>query len=65
MEKYLENSRHTFIDYISAGCQLNLMVAIDYTGMHGCATASCPCSIPIHLFVTARFLFFTVNVYAL
>lgn len=35
VEKYLENSRHTFIDYISAGCQLNLMVAIDYTASNG------------------------------
>lgn len=49
VEKYLENNRHTFIDYISAGCQLNLMVAIDYTGVHRCAIASWPCSIPISL----------------
>uniref|UniRef100_A0ACD5YZ81 Uncharacterized protein n=1 Tax=Avena sativa TaxID=4498 RepID=A0ACD5YZ81_AVESA len=35
VEKYHENNRHTFLDYISAGCQLNLMVAIDYTASNG------------------------------
>ncbi|KAM0879028.1 hypothetical protein ACQ4PT_034487 [Festuca glaucescens] len=35
VEKYLENNRHTFLDYISAGCQMNLMVAIDYTASNG------------------------------
>ncbi|KQJ99632.1 protein BONZAI 1 [Brachypodium distachyon] len=35
VEKYFENNRHTFLDYISAGCQLNLMVAIDYTASNG------------------------------
>lgn len=33
MEKYLENNRQTFLDYISAGCQLNFMVAVDFTGV--------------------------------
>ncbi|KAF8693249.1 hypothetical protein HU200_038631 [Digitaria exilis] len=31
VEKYVENNRHTFLDYISAGCQLNFMVGIDFT----------------------------------
>lgn len=33
VEKYLENNRQTFLDYISAGCQLNFMVAVDFTGV--------------------------------
>jgi hypothetical protein len=26
---------HSFLDYISAGCEINLMVAIDFTGSNG------------------------------
>lgn len=33
VEKYVESNRHTFLDYISAGCQLNFMVAVDFTGI--------------------------------
>jgi hypothetical protein len=33
VEKYVESNRHTFLDYISAGCQLNFMVGVDFTGM--------------------------------
>uniref|UniRef100_A0A0E0NFM2 C2 domain-containing protein n=1 Tax=Oryza rufipogon TaxID=4529 RepID=A0A0E0NFM2_ORYRU len=35
VEKYLENNRQTFLDYISAGCQLNFMVAVDFTASNG------------------------------
>ncbi|GJN21166.1 hypothetical protein PR202_gb08620 [Eleusine coracana subsp. coracana] len=35
VEKYVESNRHTFLDYISAGCQLNFMVAIDFTASNG------------------------------
>uniref|UniRef100_A0A0E0K0E7 VWFA domain-containing protein n=1 Tax=Oryza punctata TaxID=4537 RepID=A0A0E0K0E7_ORYPU len=35
VEKYLENNRQTFLDYISSGCQLNFMVAIDFTASNG------------------------------
>nr|CAB3449890.1 unnamed protein product [Digitaria exilis] len=35
VEKYVENNRHTFLDYISAGCQLNFMVGIDFTASNG------------------------------
>lgn len=33
VEKYVESNRHTFLDYISAGCQLNFMVGVDFTGI--------------------------------
>jgi len=33
VEKYVESNRHTFLDYISVGCQLNFMVGVDFTGM--------------------------------
>jgi hypothetical protein len=33
VEKYVESNWHTFLDYISAGCQLNFMVGVDFTGM--------------------------------
>ncbi|KAL6634458.1 hypothetical protein ACP70R_027129 [Stipagrostis hirtigluma subsp. patula] len=35
VEKYVECNRHTFLDYISGGCQLNFMVAVDYTASNG------------------------------
>ncbi|TVU29933.1 hypothetical protein EJB05_21529, partial [Eragrostis curvula] len=35
VEKYVESNRHTFLDYISAGCLLNFMVAVDFTASNG------------------------------
>nr|CAB3446716.1 unnamed protein product [Digitaria exilis] len=35
VEKYVESNRHTFLDYISAGCQLNFMVGVDFTASNG------------------------------
>ncbi|KAF0891980.1 hypothetical protein E2562_011356 [Oryza meyeriana var. granulata] len=35
VEKYLENNRQTFLDYISSGSQLNFMVAVDFTASNG------------------------------
>jgi hypothetical protein len=63
VEKYLENNRHTFLDYISAGCQMNLMVAIDYTGMHRYASASWPFTICIAQVCNSLFLNFTPSMF--
>ncbi|CAD6250884.1 unnamed protein product [Miscanthus lutarioriparius] len=35
VEKYVESNRHTFLDYISVGCQLNFMVGVDFTASNG------------------------------
>ncbi|KAG2658727.1 hypothetical protein PVAP13_1KG305000 [Panicum virgatum] len=35
VEKYVESNRHTFLDYISAGYQLNFMVGVDFTASNG------------------------------
>ncbi|KAL6899120.1 hypothetical protein ACP4OV_005778 [Aristida adscensionis] len=35
VEKYIESNRNTFLDYISGGCQLNFMVAVDFTASNG------------------------------
>jgi hypothetical protein len=63
VEKYLENNRHTFLDYISAGCQLNLMVAIDYTGVHRYASASWSFTVCFALFCNSLFLNFTPSTF--
>lgn len=33
VEQFSRSKSKTFLDYISEGCELNLMVAIDFTGM--------------------------------
>ncbi|XP_020681555.1 protein BONZAI 1 isoform X1 [Dendrobium catenatum] len=35
VQKFSENKRHTFLDYISAGCEMNFMVAVDFTASNG------------------------------
>lgn len=36
VEKYSESVQYTFLDYLTGGCELNFMVAIDFTGTHLC-----------------------------
>lgn len=39
MERFVESKRLTFLDYIANGCELNFMIAIDFTGtvpLDGC-----------------------------
>lgn len=33
VETYSESVHHTFLDYFLGGCELNFMVAIDFTGI--------------------------------
>ncbi|MQL79368.1 hypothetical protein Taro_011810 [Colocasia esculenta] len=35
VEKFSESTRRTFLDYIAGGCELNFMVAIDFTASNG------------------------------
>ncbi|XP_043725233.1 protein BONZAI 1-like [Telopea speciosissima] len=35
VDKYSESVQHTFLDYITGGCELNFMVAIDFTASNG------------------------------
>ncbi|KAD5507740.1 hypothetical protein R6Q59_031479 [Mikania micrantha] len=35
VEKYFESVHHTFLDYFFGGCELNFMVAIDFTASNG------------------------------
>ncbi|KAK9748234.1 hypothetical protein RND81_02G044900 [Saponaria officinalis] len=35
VDKYLECVQHTFLDYLAGGCELNFMVAIDFTASNG------------------------------
>ncbi|KAJ0765793.1 putative C2 domain, von Willebrand factor, type A, copine, C2 domain superfamily [Helianthus annuus] len=35
VEKYSESVHHTFLDYLTGGCELNFMVAIDFTASNG------------------------------
>ncbi|XP_024976741.1 protein BONZAI 1-like [Cynara cardunculus var. scolymus] len=35
VDKYSESVHHTFLDYLSGGCELNFMVAIDFTASNG------------------------------
>ncbi|KAJ4814698.1 hypothetical protein LUZ62_027264 [Rhynchospora pubera] len=35
VDKYSESRQKTFLDYISGGCELNFMVAIDFTASNG------------------------------
>ncbi|KAK6928767.1 Copine, C-terminal [Dillenia turbinata] len=35
VDKYVESMKHTFLDYITGGCELNFMVAIDFTASNG------------------------------
>ncbi|KAI8544103.1 hypothetical protein RHMOL_Rhmol08G0269400 [Rhododendron molle] len=35
VDKFCEKVEHTFLDYLSHGCQLNFMVAIDFTASNG------------------------------
>lgn len=36
MEKFSLSTQHSFLDYLTGGCELNFMVAIDFTGIHLC-----------------------------
>ena len=36
VEKFSQSVEHTFLDYLAGGCELNFMVAIDFTGIHLC-----------------------------
>lgn len=33
MERFSESTKQTFLDYIAGGCELNFMVAVDFTGI--------------------------------
>ncbi|PKA56876.1 Protein BONZAI 1 [Apostasia shenzhenica] len=35
VQKFSDNKRQTFLDYIAAGCEVNFMVAIDFTASNG------------------------------
>uniref|UniRef100_A0A1D1YRQ4 Protein BONZAI 3 n=1 Tax=Anthurium amnicola TaxID=1678845 RepID=A0A1D1YRQ4_9ARAE len=35
VEKFIETSQHSFVDYISSGFELNFMVAVDFTASNG------------------------------
>ncbi|XP_057480689.1 protein BONZAI 1-like isoform X1 [Actinidia eriantha] len=35
VDKFCESVQHTFLDYLSNGCKLNFMVAIDFTASNG------------------------------
>ncbi|XAR50393.1 hypothetical protein NMG60_11004704 [Bertholletia excelsa] len=35
VDKFCESVQYTFLDYLSGGCQLNFMVAIDFTASNG------------------------------
>ncbi|XP_057465072.1 protein BONZAI 1-like isoform X1 [Actinidia eriantha] len=35
VDKFSERVQHTFLDYLSGGCQLNFMAAIDFTASNG------------------------------
>ncbi|XP_074278278.1 protein BONZAI 2-like isoform X2 [Silene latifolia] len=35
VEKYSECVQHTFLDYLAGGCELNFMVAVDFTASNG------------------------------
>lgn len=35
VDRFSENKRQTFLDYIAGGCELNFMVAIDFTASNG------------------------------
>ncbi|KAF6169699.1 hypothetical protein GIB67_004091 [Kingdonia uniflora] len=35
VEKFFECEQHTFLDYITGGCELNFMVAVDFTASNG------------------------------
>ncbi|GER32440.1 calcium-dependent phospholipid-binding protein [Striga asiatica] len=35
VDKYLENTQHSFLDYLAGGYELNFMVAIDFTASNG------------------------------
>ncbi|XP_058195699.1 protein BONZAI 1-like isoform X2 [Rhododendron vialii] len=35
VDKFSESVQHTFLDYFSGGCELNFMVAIDFTASNG------------------------------
>lgn len=34
MDKFTESVQHTFLDYLAGGCELNFMVAVDFTGAY-------------------------------
>lgn len=33
VDKFSETVHHTFLDYLAGGCELNFMVAIDFTSI--------------------------------
>lgn len=41
VDKFTESVQHTFLDYLAGGCELNFMVAVDFTG-----TFNIYCTIP-------------------
>lgn len=34
VDKFTESVQHTFLDYLAGGCELNFMVAVDFTGAY-------------------------------
>ncbi|KAB5525221.1 hypothetical protein DKX38_022970 [Salix brachista] len=35
VDKFSQSSQHTFLDYLAGGCELNFMVAVDFTASNG------------------------------
>ncbi|KAL9270921.1 BONZAI 1-like protein [Drosera capensis] len=35
VERFMESVQYTFLDYLAAGCELNFMVAVDFTASNG------------------------------
>lgn len=40
VDKFSESVQHTFLDYLAGGCELNFMVAVDFTGEAVCTLGS-------------------------
>lgn len=36
VDKFSQSTKHSFLDYLAGGCEMNFMVAIDFTGIHLC-----------------------------
>jgi hypothetical protein len=36
VDTFSQSIQHTFLDYLTGGCELNFMVAIDFTGIRLC-----------------------------
>lgn len=50
MEHFSETVQHTFLDYLAGGCELNFMVAIDFTGTNAPRLFLPSCSLVFHVF---------------